>query len=93
VNRGRLYVVIVMAFLFGHLDGKEQEAGDPSVDGASAMAAPGSRSGGLALGSGRDKISSVCECFCRQKVMTPTAVMSVGDVTLLWTLLWVPSLQ
>jgi hypothetical protein len=39
-----MLTVMVMAFLFGHLDGKEREEGDPSVDGASAMATPGSRS-------------------------------------------------
>jgi hypothetical protein len=75
-------VAMVMAFLFGHLDGKEQEAGDPCVDGASAMAAPGSCSGGLTLGSGHDEISSVCEGFFGQKVSVSTliAVMPVGIV-------------
>jgi hypothetical protein len=32
--------VEVVALFFGHLDDEEQAAGDPDVDGASAMATP-----------------------------------------------------
>jgi hypothetical protein len=38
-------VAVMMAFFFGQLDGEEQATGDPSVHGASAMAAPRSYSG------------------------------------------------
>jgi hypothetical protein len=36
-------VTVVVALFVGHLDDEEQAAGDPGVDGASAMATPRSR--------------------------------------------------
>jgi hypothetical protein len=43
-------VAAVVALFFGHLDGEGQAAGNPRVDGASAIASPRSRSGGRAWG-------------------------------------------
>jgi hypothetical protein len=38
---------VVVAFLFGHVDGVERTVGDPVVGGASALVAPRSWFGGL----------------------------------------------
>jgi hypothetical protein len=43
-------MAVVMTLLFGRADGKEQAVRGPDVGGASAKAAPRSRSGGLARG-------------------------------------------
>jgi hypothetical protein len=41
-------VAVVMVFLFGSMGGEEWAAGDPRVDGASAISAPRLCPGGLA---------------------------------------------
>jgi hypothetical protein len=41
------YVVAVMVFLLGHVDGEEMAEGEPSAGGASVKAAPNSCCGGL----------------------------------------------
>jgi hypothetical protein len=40
-------MAVVVVSLFGHVDGVERTVGDPGVGGASALAAPRSRFGGL----------------------------------------------
>jgi hypothetical protein len=48
VNSTASDVVVVMVFLFGYVGDEEWAAGDPGVDGASAMSAPRSCPGSLA---------------------------------------------
>jgi hypothetical protein len=52
-------VAVVMALLFGRVDGVERAAGDPSVDGTSTKAAPGLR---LGLGS-RSGVDMGCDTY------------------------------
>jgi hypothetical protein len=60
-------VAVVVASLFGHVDGMEQTVGDPGVGDASASAAPRSRFGNLTREQWEAEFSGVGRGFFRTK--------------------------
>jgi hypothetical protein len=60
-------VAAVVVSLFGHVDGVEWTVGVPGVGGASALAAPRSRFGGLTRGQRAARVSRAVRGFFRAK--------------------------
>jgi hypothetical protein len=66
-------VAAVVVSLFGHVDGVEWTVGVPGVGGASALAAPRSRFGGLTRGQRAARVSGAVRGFFRAKAQRLSA--------------------
>jgi hypothetical protein len=97
-------VAVVVASLFGHVDGVERTVGDPGVGDALALAAPRSRFGNLTREQQAAEFSGVVRGFFRAKAqrlgtnggdacgcLSPLGGVVVAILSALW--LWVKTLD